>query len=124
MSDRLGVLDPHWEAYEVTADATHRFLWMWHGFNIRVIGVPKDEAQAMGYDWSWCYPRDPELVVESLRWWIPEMHDEPPGWHKRPTSLVRRAPERFRDPQYNRPRCEHGCYVDEGCRTIGCPGIR
>jgi hypothetical protein len=120
----LGILDEHWEAYEVTSDATHRFLWMWHGYNIRVIGVPKDEEQAMGYDWAWCYPKDPELVVEALRWWIPELQDEPPGWHKRPTSYVRQAPERVRDPYYNRPRCIHGRYIEEGCRTIDCPGIR
>lgn len=120
--DRLGVLDEYWEAYEVTSDDTHRFLWMWHGFNIRVIGVPKDEAQAMGYDWGWCYPRDPGLVVEHLRAWDPSTQDEPIGWYKRPTAMVRRAPLRDHDPEYNRPRCVHGCYIDEGCRTIGCEG--
>lgn len=44
----LGVLDEHWEAYEVTDDVTHRYLWMWHGFNIRVIGVPKAEGRGPG----------------------------------------------------------------------------
>lgn len=124
MSNRLGVLDTHWEAYEVTSDASHRFLWMWHGFNIRVIGVPKAEDQAMGYDWAWCYPKDPELVVEFLRDWAPQVQDEPLGWHKRPTGIVRRAPDRHWDRQYNRSRCVHGCYIHEGCRTINCPGVK
>lgn len=123
-SERLGVLDTHWEAYEVTSDDTHRFLWMWHGFNIRVIGVPKDPAQAMGYDWGWCYPRDPEVVCQWLRVWDPLTQDEPMGWHKRPSALVRRAPNRGADPEYNRPRCVHGCYIEAGCRTIGCPDSR
>jgi hypothetical protein len=124
MKDRHGVLDAHWEAFEVTSDTTHRFLWMWHGYNIRVIGVPKDQAQAMGYDWAWCYPRDADLVAQCLRDWAPDVQDEPLGWHKRPTSRTRRAPHRDWDSQYNRPRCEHGCYIDEGCRTVGCPGVR
>lgn len=122
MTDRLGVLDEHWEAYEVTSDDTHHFLWMWHGYNIRVIGVPKDVEQAMGYDWAWCYPRDPQLVVERLRAWDLSTQDEPVGWHKRPTARVRLAPQRDRDLEYNRPRCVHGCYIDEGCRTINCEG--
>lgn len=25
------------------------------------------------------------------------------------------------EPDCNRPRCVHGCYLHEGCRTIGCP---
>lgn len=120
--DRLGVLDKHWEAYEVISDDTHRFLWMWHGSNIRVIGVPKDVEQAMGYDWAWCYPKDPELVVHYLQGWIPQVHDEPYGWHKRPTSLVRRAPARHLAPVWNESRCVHGCCIKYGCRTIGCEG--
>lgn len=121
MNDRLGVLDTHWEAFEVTSDETHRFLWMWHGYNIRVIAVPKDEHQAMGYDFAWCYPKDPELVVECLRDWAPEVQDEPLGWHKRPSWYIRRAPRRDWDLAYNRPRCVHGDYIAEGCRTINCP---
>lgn len=124
MDERLGVLDTHWEAYEVTSDATHRFLWMWHGFNIRVIGVPKSESESMFYDWAWCYPREPWLVAERLRAWDPVTQDEPVGWHKRPTSVIRKAPDRTLDPYYNRPRCVHGSYIEEGCRTINCPGIR
>ena len=122
--DALGILDPHWEAYEVTSDETHRFLWMWHGYNIRVIGVPKDEEQAVGYDWAWCYPREPMFVVNMLDVWDLKTQDEPQGWHKRPTVFVRQAPQRHRDMHYNRPRCLHGSYIDEGCRTVNCPGIR
>lgn len=121
MSSSLGELDDHWEAYEVISDATHRFLWMRHGYNIRVIGVPKNEEQAMGYDWAWCYPRDPALVVHCLRGWIPEVHDEPYGWHKRPTARVRRAPDRQAAPVWNSPRCVHGWCIAYGCRTVGCP---
>lgn len=122
--DRLGILDEHWEAYEVTSDATHRFLWMWHGFNIRVIAVPKDVENSGLYDFAWCYPKKPRAVVGWLRAWNPVIQDEPLGWHKRPTGIIRQAPERSRSPRYNRPRCVHGDYIEEGCRTIGCPIVR
>lgn len=120
----LGVLDKHWEAYEVVADDRHRFLWMWHGFNIRVIAVPKNDPYSVGYDFAWCYPRNPRTVVGWLQAWNPATQDEPLGWHKRPTSFIRQAPERDSEPVYNRLRCVHGCYIDGGCRTIGCPGIK
>jgi hypothetical protein len=40
-----------------------------------------------------------------------------------PTASVRRAPRRDEAPSYNRPRCVHGCYLHDGCRTINCPDL-
>jgi hypothetical protein len=115
------ILDKHWEGYELAVDDTHRYVWIWQGFNIRLIAVPKDDPESLGYDHAWCYPRDPEAVQEAVAEWHPDIEDEPAGWHKRPTASVRRAPRRDEAPSYNRPRCVHGCYLHDGCRTINCP---
>jgi hypothetical protein len=111
--------DTHWQGYVLGEDTEHRFLWIWQGFNIRMIAVPHGDPT--GYDYAWCYPRDPQAVEAAAAQWNPQTQDEPPGWHKRPTRPARRAPLRDQEPEYNRPRCEHGCYIAEGCRTIGCP---
>ncbi|MFD5788636.1 hypothetical protein ACFWH1_18685 [Streptomyces sp. NPDC127037] len=116
------ILDAHWEGYELAADTTHRYLWIWMGSNIRLIALPHGEDGY--YEHGWCYPRDPELVAEHVAAWDPDTQDEPAGWHKRPTYPVRRAPRRDEEPQYNRDRCVHGCYVEDGCRTINCPDAR
>ncbi|GGZ23778.1 hypothetical protein GCM10010387_16260 [Streptomyces inusitatus] len=119
LSDRP--YDDHWQGYVLGEDATHRYLWIWMGSNIRVICVPTGETG--GYDHAWCYPRDPAAVEAAVEKWDPETQDEPTGWHKRPTS-PRRAPRRDEEPEYNRPRCEHGCYIADGCRTLNCRNAR
>lgn len=115
------IYDSRWEGTELAADDTHRYLWIWQGFNIRLIAVPKGEDGEWGYDHGWCYPRDPELVARAVADWNPDTQDEPTGWHKRPTHPVRRAPRREEEPEHNRPRCVHGCYLADGCRTVNCP---
>lgn len=112
------VWDAHWSGYELARDVGHRYIWLWHGFNIRLIAVPHG---VHGYDYGWCYPRDPDVVVAAVAAWDSGTQDEPAGWHKRPGNGVRRAPRRDAQPGYNRPRCVHGCYIHEGCRTVGCP---
>ncbi|WP_199570584.1 hypothetical protein [Streptomyces murinus] len=114
------ILDPHWEGFELGADATHRYLWIWQGFNIRLIAVPYGEDGFGAYDHGWCYPRDPELVAGHVAAWDPETQDEPDGWHKRATWPARQAPRREEEPERNRPRCAHGCYLADGCRTVNC----
>jgi hypothetical protein len=116
------IFDSHWEGEELATDDTYRYIWLWQGFNIRLIAVPVDDANSWGYDHGWCYPRDPSVVRASVAAWDSDVQDEPMGWHKRPTGHPRRAPRRDDDPHYNRPRCVHGCYIDEGCRTINCEG--
>lgn len=115
--------DGHWEGYELAADATHRYLWLWHGYNIRLIAVPLDESDSLGYDHGWCFPRDPDAVRAAVAAWNPDTQDEPAGWHKRPTWPPRRAPRRDEEPEANQPRCVHGCYVHQGCRTVNCPDV-
>lgn len=110
--------DTHWEGYVLGEDANHRYLWIWMGSNIRMIAVPHGESR--GYAHGWCYPRDPQVVEAAAAAWNPDVQDEPTGWHKRPTRPVRQAPRRAEAPEYNRPRCEHGCYIADGCRTINC----
>lgn len=115
------IWDDHWQGFELAADGSHRFVWLWQGFNIRLIAVPCGEAGTWGYDDAWCFPRDPALVAAAVAAWDPETQDEPTGWHKRPTMPVRRAPRRDEAAEFNRPRCVHGCYLHEGCRTVACP---
>lgn len=115
------ILDEHWQGYELAADDTHRYVWIWHGYNIRLIAVPLDVNEAMGYDHGWCFPRDPDLVKAAVAAWNADTQDEPTGWHKRATHPVRRAPLRDQEPDYNRARCVHGPYIADGCRTVNCP---
>lgn len=116
------IVDEHWEGYELARDDTHRYVWLWQGFNIRLVAVPLGPDGEWGYDWAWCYPRDPELVARAVTEWDADTQDEPTGWHKRPTyNKVRRAPRRDEGHTYNLPRCVHGCYLHEGCRTVNCP---
>ncbi|WP_328434529.1 hypothetical protein [Streptomyces sp. NBC_00425] len=112
------ILDEHWQGFELAADDTHRYLWIWLGCNLRLVAVPIGDIT--GYDHGWCYPRDPELVAAAVAAWDPDTQDEPDGWHKRATWPVRRAPRRDTNPGGNRPRCAHGCYLDDGCRTLNC----
>jgi hypothetical protein len=116
MSDRP--YDSRWEGYVLGEDDTYRYLWIWMGSNIRVIAVLHDDPT--GYEHGWCFPRDPRAVELAAAEWDPATQDEPTGWHKRATWPVRRAPRRDEAPEYNRPRCTHGCYLHEGCRTINC----
>jgi hypothetical protein len=114
--------DEHWEGYVLCQDDEHRYLWIWHGFNIRVIAVP--HGGTTGYDHAWCYPRDPATVEAAIEQWDPATEDEPLGWHKRATTKPRRAPHRDRDRAYNQPRCRHGDYLHGTCRTVNCPDER
>ncbi|WP_158920600.1 hypothetical protein [Streptomyces sp. NBRC 109706] len=113
--------DEHWQGHVLGADASHRYLWLWYGYNIRLIATPHGSEGLTSYDHGWCYPRDPAAVEAAYTAWDPNTQDEPDGWHKRATHPARRAPHRESDPEYNRPRCAHGCYSDQGCRTINCP---
>lgn len=117
------IYDPHWEGDELAADDTHRYVWLWQGYNIRLVAISKGEDGASAYDHGWCYPRDVEAVTQAMADWDPYTQDEPAGWHKRPTYPARRAPRREEDPHYNRDRCLHGCYLDDGCRTVNCPDV-
>ena len=120
--DGLLVWDEHWNGYVLGSDAEHRFLWLWQGFNIRLIAVPQGMGDP-GYEHAWCFPRDPEAVETAAADWNPETQDEPTGWHKRATHPPRLAPHRDQEPGYNRPRCLLGCSLADGCRTINCPEL-
>ncbi|MFC7791329.1 hypothetical protein [Streptomyces cinereoruber] len=63
-------------------------------------------------------PDDRRYVLSEVN---SDTQDEPHQWHKRPTTPARRAPRRAEQPHYNRPRCRHGHYIAEGCRTYNCP---
>ncbi|MFJ5037999.1 hypothetical protein [Streptomyces parvulus] len=115
------ILDEHWQGFELARDDTRRYVWIWHGFNLRLIAVHADDPT--GYDHGWCYARDPEAVAAAVAAWDPDTQDEPAGWHKRATWPVRQAPRRSENPTYNRARCVHGCYLDQGCRTVNCKEV-
>ncbi|KQW13574.1 hypothetical protein [Streptomyces sp. Root369] len=117
------ILDEHWQGYELARDDTFRYVWIWQGSNIRLIALWIDGPD-YAYEHGWCYPRDLELVARAVAEWDPDTQDEPMGWHKRPTHPVRQAPRRDENPEYNRPRCEHGSYYqDNGCRVLNCRDV-
>jgi len=105
--------DATWQGEEIAADATHRYVWAWYGYNIRLFAVARDDpfgGERSGADWGWCYPRDPDVVRRSVAAWDPDTQDEPRGWHKRPGANVRRAPRRYRA----------GCAAHGGSVFCGC----
>jgi hypothetical protein len=113
------VWDTEWVGQLLSEDATYRWLLLSYGFNLRLIAVPHGERN--GPDYAWCYPRDEPAVLDALAAFDPDTQDEPLGWHKRPGSAVRKAPRREENPEYNRPRCQHGSYLTETCKDPFCP---
>jgi hypothetical protein len=112
------IWDDHWAADELAADGEFRYVLLSQGFNLRLVMILAGDIT--GYEWGWCFPRDPEVARRALAAWDPQTQDEPTGWHKRPTGqLARRAPHRDRAPDHNRPRCAHGAYSAQ-CHSIGC----
>lgn len=111
--------DDQWQGEIVATDDTHRYVWLWYGFNIRLLAVPHGDRY-LGSDYGWCYRRDPDAVRAHVRAWNPDTEDEPPGWHKRPGAEVRRAPHRDPHDPRNGVRCEHGAYLGSTCHTGIC----
>lgn len=114
--------DDHWEGTEIAADDLWRYVWLWYGFNTRLLVIPQGPITAaqFGYAWAWCFPRDPAVVTEAVAAWEPDTQDEPLLWHKRATER-RLAPHRDPADPYNRDRCEHGAYMDDdNCRLEVC----
>lgn len=113
------VWDDDWAGLVLAEDATHRWILLSFGYNMRLITVPHRERN--GWDYGWCYPRDTAAVLAALESYDPDTQNEPMGWHKRPGAAVRQAPRWEKDPEYNRPRCQHGAYLAETCRDRFCP---
>jgi hypothetical protein len=85
-------------------------------FNWRLVMTPKSDLRI--WDYGWCY-ESPTTLTLALRAWDPRTQNEPLGFKKRPTPQARRAPHGDQDPHYNRPRCAHGQYIDDG----PCPAV-
>lgn len=108
-NDRGGEFTPMFTAGE---DDLYWYDFARYGFNHRLMLTPK--AAPQGWDWAWCF-RGPRELVAGLFVWNPETQNEPLGWHKRPTYLRSRvAPRAAEQPEYNRLRCIHGCYPEDG----------
>ncbi|WP_158691577.1 MULTISPECIES: hypothetical protein [unclassified Streptomyces] len=75
------VRDETWEDYVLGTDRTTCTCGCGCDFGVRLLAVRK---HAYGYDYAWCFPRDPEAVESAVAAWNPEMQDESLGWHKRP----------------------------------------
>lgn len=112
--------DAHWVGLVLGEDATHRWILLDYNYNLRLVAVPPGEMLT-GPDYAWCYPRDRAAVLAALEDYDPDTQDEPMGWHKRPGCAIRKAPRRQERPEYNRPRCQHGAYLDEQCQDQFCP---
>lgn len=111
--------DKDWAGWALGQDATHRWMLLDYNYNARLVTVPHGDLT--GWDYGWCYPQDTAAVLAALADYDPDTQDEPMGWHKRPGCAVRKAPRRQERPEYNRPRCQHGAYLDEQCRDQFCP---
>lgn len=100
------------EGVRCAEDETY-FYELWKMlFNWRLIVRPKKDPWS--WDYGWCYDGQLEAAA-SLHVWNPEIQDEPIGWKKRATrDVIRRAPRRNEDPEYNRVRCVHGDYPEDG----------
>lgn len=86
-----------------------RWIMVQMAFNWRLIGV-LEHYEESNPDFGWCFSSPVALLLGAAAF-EPEEQDEPLGWHKR-AGEVRRAPERHRQPEYNRDRCIHGGYTD------------
>ncbi|WP_371590868.1 hypothetical protein [Streptomyces sp. NBC_00470] len=88
-------------------------------FNWRLVMTPKATPEMWLY--GWCYDGQLALTL-ALKTWDPETQNEPLGWKKRPTRVVRVAPHPETDTGYNRFRCIHGHYPADGpCPDPHCP---
>lgn len=101
------IFTPEWEAAELAADGTYRYLIVPMGRNYRLVGI--DRYAMPNYDW--CF-KSYQLALAALIAWNPDTQDEPLFWHKRAGAL-RQAPHRDHDPDYNSPRCVHGSYLHD-----------
>lgn len=111
------IYDEEWQGTVLGSDDTHRYIWVWFGYNLRLLAVPH---HGFGYDHGWCYRRNPQALEDAVAAWDPDTQDEPDGWHKRATHPPRRAPHH--DPARHVPRCVHGTYAADTCRALNCEG--
>lgn len=119
------IFNQAWQAAELAADDTHRYLIVPMGRNYRLIGVDTYEMPTYG----WCF-RTYVHTLAALSAWDADTQDEPLFWHKR-AGEPRRAPQRDHNPTYNLPRCVHGSYlhdrvcdIDPFCSEIPRQGSR
>ena len=88
-------------------------------YNHRLLMTPVAMPDIWSY--GWCYA-DPTLAVVGMVAWDPATEDEPAGWHKRPTAVIRQAPHR---PPGAPVRCRHGHWPLMGqCENVGCEAWR
>ena len=120
------VWDDQWQGEEVAVHNGSRYLWLWYGYNIRLLVLPARDtpvtASTYGSMYAWCYERKggPDGVLAALAAWDPDTQDEPPGWKKRAAD-VRTAPHRNPDDPVNVPRCDHnGDMLAGTCRLTVC----
>ncbi|MGK4905767.1 hypothetical protein [Streptomyces albus] len=61
--------DETWEDYVLGTDRTTATCGCGCNFDTRLLAVPK---HAYGYDYAWCFPRDPEAVESAVAAWTPK----------------------------------------------------
>lgn len=109
-----------WEAW-IVAEDDEWFYMITRGVRNQLVMTSKvpDAPGVPIYGWSygWMFSSFPAAVA-AVSNWDPATQDEPADWVRRQTHFTRtrKAPRREEDPDYNRPRCRHGSYMDEPCR--------
>ncbi|WP_327385013.1 hypothetical protein [Streptomyces sp. NBC_01207] len=84
----------------------------------QLTGTP-DGYPAGTYAYAWHF-NTMQTLLHAVEAWDPATQDEPNGYVKRKGER-REAPDRLTLPEYNRRRCHHGKYVEEGaCPHIAC----
>lgn len=118
--------DEGWESW-VIAEDDEWFYMVTRGVRNQLVMTPKrgqDQAPARAWTYGWNF-RSFAAATAAVSTWDPATEDEPMGWYRRPTHFTRRrrAPRRFEKPEYNRPRCRHGSYMQDPCAVdpVYCP---
>lgn len=100
------------ESFTVAEDDEYWYDMLPMMFNHRLVLCPKNNP--LVYEWAWCFNGPLELGA-AVHVWDPDTQNEPVGWKKRPSELRSRvAPRAEEDSQYNRFRCIHGSYPEDG----------
>jgi hypothetical protein len=106
--------DVLWRQPLMAEEAGTRWVAVQMAYNVRLIGYDTERVGLFEgiASFGWCFKTRVDLEV-ACSVWDPVTQDEPMGWHKR-VGEPRGAPERNKDPEYNRVRCIHGQYLDTG----------
>lgn len=108
---------PRWQSWIIAEDDEWLYM-ITRNVHAQLVMTGKGfGSTAGGWSYGWMF-NGFAAAVAAVSNWDPAAQDEPAGWVRRQTHFTRtrKAPRREEAPDYNRPRCRHGSYMDEPCR--------